>query len=156
MRRKGSMEGLPSLVTRMFTGRDKVERGLMLVHSFWCRSVPDRVVQNARPAHVQRGTLTVHTKSAAWANTLQLESESLLVALRARYPHCGVKRLVFRVGRLPNLPLPTRPPPPKAPAIPVSELPEAVARELARIRDDRVRAAVHRAVSMGLSEARRP
>lgn len=127
----------------------------MLVHSFWCRSVPERVVQNARPAHLTRGTLTVHTKSAAWANTLQLESETLLLAMRARYPHCGVTRLVFRVGRLPDLPLPVRPPPPKAPAIPVSELPEPVARELARIQDDRLRSAVHRAIAMGLSEERK-
>lgn len=146
------MVGLPSLVTRMFSGRDKVDRGLMLVHSFWCRAVPERVVENARPAHVQRGVLTVHTRSAAWANTLQLESETLLRAMRARYPSCGVKRLVFRVGRLPNLPLPTRPPPPKPPVIPIEQLPEAVARQLVRIRDDRVRDAVHKAAAMGLSE----
>lgn len=156
MRRRGSMEGLANLVTRVFPGRAPHERELLLAHSFWCRCVPERVVENARPAHLQRGVLTVHTKSAAWANTLQLESETLLRALRSRYPSCGVHRLVFRAGPMPALPLPPSPPPPKAPVVPLHDLPESVARELAHIRSDRVRDAVRRAASVGLADEDSP
>lgn len=152
MRRKGGMKGLASLVPGVFPARSPYDRRVMMLFSQWCRCVPERVSSQAQPVRVRGGQLTVHTRSAAWANLLQLESESILATLRSRYPQCGVNSLAFRQGPFPELPIP---PPPKAPPPPVrpaAMLPETVARQLARIRNDSVRDAVARAVAMGLGE----
>jgi hypothetical protein len=54
----------------------------------------------------------------------------------------------------PAIPLRELPEPP--PTVPLAELPEDVARELARIRDDRLRDSVGRAVAMGLGRQQPP
>lgn len=147
------MEGVAGVVARVMPGRAPHDRELIALNAYWCRSVPQRVAENARPARLRRGDLTIHTRSPAWANTLQLEGESLLRALRSRFPQCVVTRLIFRVGPLPDLPLPPRPPPKPVHVVPLRDLPETVARELAFIQNDDVREAVRHAASVGLADS---
>lgn len=121
------------------------------VFAAWAKVVPQRVVDNARPVRLRRGALVVHTATSAWASVLQLDGEKILEALRARLPGAPVTKVVFRVGALPPAP-PAEPKRRQSVALrPVTELPEDVARELARIRDDDLRDAVARAASAGLA-----
>lgn len=151
MKRKGGMQGISFVLPRVYPAQSPVDRAVMGIFSQWCRSVPERVYTHAQPVRLRAGTLTVHVKTAAWANVLQLENDSLLASLRARYPHCGVQRIVFRVGPLPDLPLPKKEPPvPKV--VPLKEVPEPVAMQLVRIRSDALRDAVARAVAVGLGD----
>lgn len=152
MRRKGGMKGLASLVPNVLPPRSPYDRRVMAVFSQWCRSVPERVSSQAQPVRLRGGLLTVHTRTAAWANLLQLESESILATLRSRYPECGVSSLSFKQGPFPNLPLPPPPKPPPKPVVPLAILPEVVALQLARIRNDGLRDAVAKAAAVGLGE----
>lgn len=146
------MKGLASLVVKVFPSRTPLDRHLMIVFAQWCRSVPERVVTQAQPVRLRAGTLTVHTRTAAWANLLQLESESLLATLRSRYPSCGVRELLFRQGRFPDLPVPPKEAPPPPTVRPLRMLPEELAVQLVRIRNDALRDAVARAAAVGLGE----
>jgi predicted nucleic acid-binding Zn ribbon protein len=123
------------------------------VFGAWASLVPRRVAENARPVQLRRGVLVVHTATSAWSNVLSLEGGPILAALHTRLPDVPVKKLLFRVGPLPPLKLP--PEKPAAPALPpLAELPDAVARALARIGDDELRASVARAAALGLRRAR--
>lgn len=152
MRRDGGMKGLSSLVAKIFPTASPVDRQLMIVFAQWCRSVPERVVMQAQPVRVRAGALTVHTRTAAWANLLQLESESLLATLRARYPSCGVQSLTFRPGPFPDLPIPRKEEAPPPTVRPLRMLPEELAVQLVRIRSDTLRDAIARAAAVGLGE----
>lgn len=120
----------------------------------WVSVVPRRVAENARPVHLRRGVLVVHTATSAWSSVLSLEGVQILTALRARLPDVPVKKLLFRTGALPPMTWPAERPAPVIVA-PANELPEDVARELARIVDNGVRASVARAAATGLG-SRRP
>lgn len=146
------MKGLASLVAKVFPTRAPLDRQVMIVFAQWCRSVPERVVTQAQPVRFRGGTLTVHTRTAAWANLLQLESDSLLATLRSRYPSCGVRELLFRQGPLPDLPVPLKEEPPPPFLRPLRMLPEEIAVQLVRIRSDALRDAIARAASVGLGE----
>ena len=155
VRYKTRMQGIASLVPKLLPQDIPIDRGVLGIFSQWCRSVPERVVNHAQPVRMRGGVLTLHTTTAAWANLLQLESENLLAGLRARYPQCGVRRLVFRQGPFPKLPLPPKEPP--APVIvPLAQVPEAVAVQLVRIRSEELRDAVARAVAVGLGHPEKP
>ena len=151
-RKRGGMSHISGLIARAYPRSEPPDISAMRAFAWWCKAVSVRVVKNARPVRLSRGVLTVHTSTSAWANTLQLESERFLQAIARCAPEATVKRIRFRVGALPDLPLPSRknrePPPPQ----PLVQLPESVARELARIANDELRDAVARAASAGLAE----
>lgn len=146
------MENLSVLVGKVYPGRGKEELAAVRVFGVFMRALSPRVLRNARPVRFVRGVLTVHTINSAWANSLQLESESILMRLRRHCPGIGIGKLVFRSGPLPEaaLPLPEEPEPKKSVAL--EKLPEEVARELRHIHDDALREAVVRAALMGLAD----
>ena len=118
------------------------------------RALSPRILRNARPVKLFKGTLLVHTSNSAWANSLQLESDSLLAKIKRVAPDARIRKLAFRAGPLPEaaLPLEFQPLIPHQ-GIPLKELPEEIARELARIHNDELREAVSKAISMGLAAA---
>lgn len=144
------MADLSQLVRRVYPKREPAELKTLRACHWWQRAVSERVLANARPVRLEGGVLTLHTTTGAWANTLQLESENLLRRMRELSRDCQLKELRFRVGRLPEPATPLRelPEPPRT--VPLAELPEELARELARIRDDRLRDSVGKAAAMGL------
>jgi hypothetical protein len=146
------MQGLSALLMQAYPGKTKEELQAVRVFGGWAKALSARIVHNAQPVKLWKGTLTVHTATSAWANSLQLESESLLAALNRKVPEVRVRKLVFRVGPLPNASTLLPPEPEPEPVVPASVLPDDVARELARISDDGVREAVARAAAAGLGE----
>jgi hypothetical protein len=144
------MSDLSSLVMRAYPGRSKEEIDTVRTFGAWAKALSPRIVKNARPVRLSRGLLTVHTSTGAWASSLQLESESLLTKLRARLPGVPLRKLIFRMGPLPDAEAPRPPDPEIEQGIPAEELPDDVARELARIQHDGVRAAVAKAAAAGL------
>lgn len=151
-RKRGSMEALSSLVPKIYPGREPDEAHAMRVFAAWSKLVSDRILQNARPVMFRAGVLHVNTASSTWANALSLESDSLLARMRGRVPGCRVRSLRFRVGPLPPLGPEVFAPPPRARLRPVTDLPEDVARELARIADDELRDVVARAAAVSLGD----
>jgi len=154
VRRRGGMANLGALVTRVYPGRSRDELEAVRAFGAFMRALSPRVLRNARPVQWVRGTLIVHTSNSAWANTLSLEADGLLAKLKRTAPDARVRKLVFRAGRLPEaaLPLAHTPLLPREPGVPLRELPEDIARELARIQHDRLRDAVTRAASIGLAK----
>ena len=152
MRRRGGIENLSSLVAKVYPGRGVDELAAVRVFGTFMRALSPRVLRNARPVRFQRGVLTVHTINSAWANSLQLESDSILLRLRRHCPGLTITKLIFRSGPLPDaaLPIPEEPEPKRS--IALEKLPEDVARELRHIHDDALREAVARAVLMGLAD----
>ncbi len=146
------MAGLSSLLLQAYPGKSKEELQAVRVFGAWAKALSVRIVRNAQPVKLLRGTLTVHTATSAWANTLQLETDALLAALQRKVPDVRVRKLVFRVGPMPNAAtiIALEEPPPKT--VPMTTLPDDVARELARIGDDELREAVARAAAVGLAE----
>ena len=99
--------------------------------------------------------MTVHTSNSAWANTLQLEHDALLAKIKRAAPDAAIRKLIFRSGPLPEAALPLPPMAEAQPGVPLSELPEELARELARIHNDELREAVRIAASVGLAALER-
>jgi len=151
-RKRGGMSHISGLVARAYPRSEPPDVSAMRAFAWWCKAVPVRVLKNARPVRFSRGVLTVHTSTSAWANTLQLESERFLQAIAQHAPEATVKKISFRVGALPDMPLPPRKKPELPLPGPLLELPESVARELVRIANDELRNAVARAASTGLAE----
>ena len=152
MARRGGMENLSSLVAKVYPGRGSEELQAVRVFGAFMRILSPRVVRNARPVRFQRGVLTVHTINGAWATSLSLESESILVRLRKALPGLRLGKLVFRSGPLPDAAVPLPPDPEPVRSVALDKLPDDVARELARISDDDLREAVTRAALMGLAK----
>lgn len=136
----------------MYPGRSREDLDAVQAFGAFMRALSPRVLRNARPVKLFRGTLTIHTSNSAWANSLQLESVGVLAKLKRVTPNLRVSRLVFRAGPLPDAALPA-PHTPLEPAkrIELGSLPEELARELARIHDDTLREAVTKAASIGLA-----
>ena len=151
-RKRGGIQHISGLIARAYPRSEPPELSAMRAFAWWCKAVPPRVVKNALPVQLRRGVLTVNTTTSAWAGTLQYESDRFLEAISRHAPEAAVKTIRFQVGALPDMPLPPRKrkalPPPK----PLVELPESVARELARIANDDLRDVVARAASTGLAE----
>ena len=146
------MESVSALVARVYPGRSREELDAVRAFGAFIRALSPRILRNARPVKLSRGTLFVNTSNSAWANSLQLESESLLAKVKRTAPDARIRKLVFRAGPLPDAALPL----PHTPlvmteGIPLKELPGEIARELARIHNDDVREAVARAASVGLA-----
>jgi Dna[CI] antecedent, DciA len=155
VRRHGGIENLSALVARVYPGRSRDELDAVRAFGAFIRALSPRILRNARPVKLMRGTLIVHTSNSAWANSLQLECEHLLAKVKRVTPDSRIRKLVFRAGPLPDaaLPLPHTPLV-KNGGIPLKELPEEIARELVRIHNDGLREAVARAASVGLATER--
>jgi len=151
-RRKGNLEAIGKLIGKVYPAQEPEEARALRVFAAFTRAVPERILRNARPVSYRHGILTVHTATAAWANALSFESAQLIAKLRARLTDAPLQRLQFRVGRLPDIPVAVQPEPPLRKLIPLAELPEELARELARIADDGLREGVARAMSASLAE----
>jgi hypothetical protein len=154
--KRGGMEGIGALLSRAYPGRSKEEVEAIQVFGAFMRALSPRIVKNARPVRLHKGILTVHTVTSAWANTLQLESQALLTLIKRVSPKARVSKMVFRVGELPNAAAPVARDEEPERSLPVSELPEEIARELARIHPDKLREAVARAAAAGLGEMAPP
>jgi hypothetical protein len=146
------MENLSSLVAKVYPGRSREDLEAVQAFGAFMRALSQRVLRNARPVKLFRGTLTIHTSNSAWANSLQLESVGVLAKLKRVTPGVRVSRLVFRAGPLPDaaLPMPHTPLEP-AKRIELRSIPEELARELARIHNDALREAVTKAAATGLA-----
>lgn len=131
-----------------------VHRALSNAFFWWYHHLPARVTRNARPISLRSGTLQVHTRTSAWAQELSFIREDLLREVQARVPQANVARLLIRVGPLPDAPPPPRPRPPRVEKLPQQALPGNVARALAGVADDRLRAAIADAACTALAEHR--
>lgn len=151
MRRKRSLlVGLSELIPKVYPSAEPEEAKALRVFSAYCRSVSERVLDNARPVRFQEGVLTIHTSTSTWANALSLESAQILADTRRRSRGVKVQKIVFRSGPLPEMPK-QAPIPPKLVPIGLEQLPDQVAKELAGIGDDTLRDAVTRAAVTALS-----
>jgi hypothetical protein len=155
-KRQGGMDPLSSLVGKVYPSQQPEEVRALRLFGVFAKSVPARVQNNAAPVSFRNGVLTVHTTTASWANALSLESSQIMSRLRLRLPDVRVQRMVFRVGRMPPLPEQIKVEKLPPPFIPLSSLPESVARELAHIVNDPLREAVARAAAVWLSDTRAP
>ncbi|MEY4580185.1 MAG: Dna[CI] antecedent, DciA [Pseudomonadota bacterium] len=151
------MENLWALVARVYPSQSREEFQAVRAFGAFTKALSPRVLRNARPVKYMRGTLIVHTSNSAWANSLQLETTGLLAKLKRVSPDSRVRKLVFRAGHLPDsvIPLPHMPLIAADPGVPLRELPEEIARGLARIQSDALREAVTRAASVGLANLNR-
>jgi hypothetical protein len=146
------MENLSTLVAKVYPGRGQEELAAVRVFGAFMRALSPRVLRNARPVRFVRGVLTVHTINSAWANSLQLESESILARFSRVAHGVRITKLVVRSGPLPDAALPIPPEDPPERSVALERLPEDVARALAGIHDDALREAVARAALMGLAK----
>jgi hypothetical protein len=149
------MENLSALVARVYPGRSREELDAVRAFGAFIRALSPRILRNARPVKLFRGTLVVHTSNSAWANSLQLECENLLAKVMRSTPDARIRKLLFRAGPMPDAALPLPHTPLVATrGIPLRELPEEIARALSRIHNDGLREAVARAASVGLAAER--
>lgn len=154
-RPKGQLEALSALISKAYPSQEPEEARAFRVFAGFCKVASDRILANARPVQYRAGVLTVHTATTAWANALSLESAQLLFRVRARVPDIKVDRLVFRVGRLPEVPVAVKPEPPPPRLLPLEQLPEELARELARVHDDALRDRLAKAMAVSLATVER-
>ena len=155
-RRDGGLDGLANLVGKVYPSQQPEEVRAMRLFGVFAKSVSQRVQNNAGPVSFRNGVLTVHTTTSSWANALSLEGSQIIARLRARLPDVRVQRIVFRVGRMPELPEQVKIEKPLERLIPLTSLPENVARELARVANDGLREAIARAAAVWLSDERAP
>jgi hypothetical protein len=159
-RRKRRGSGAPRMLADVLEGAYPGRPNKPLIHTFtwWDRVVPERIAKNARPVDMKGGELIVHTKTSVWAQELSFHNEDLLRRIRTRVP--AVKKLRVRIGPMPPAPPKAPPPPPKIPPLSIGQLPGDVARSLAHIGDDKLRAALTRAACQVLApkprKGRRP
>ena len=154
-KRGGAPIGIAQLVAKVYPSKSREDLQAAYAFHWWAKAVPSRVLQNARPVRLVRGVLTVHTRTSAWANELDLLREDLMRAIRRNAPNAGVTSIRVRVGRLPDVPLPLAPTKPREVVVPLEVLPEALARALSRIADDDLRTAIAGAAATSLGERRK-
>ena len=123
---------------------------------WWHRSVPPRVWRQARPVKIFRGTMLVHTRTAAWATELDFMRDMLLASLHQRAPDAGVRSLRFAVGPLPPLPRSVSQEYRPVRALEPSAIPEDIGRELAHIDNDDLRNVIGQAATAALARATHP
>jgi hypothetical protein len=158
MARRSFREGPPTgpqpigaLIPAVYPSTEPEEFAAVRAFAWWVRAVPERVARNARPVSLRRGVLLVHAATSAWASELSFLEDALLAAVRRAAPEAGIRALRIRVGPLPPAPVLRDPRPPPAPEPPAdAPLPEDVARSVARIGVESVRAAVARAARAAL------
>ncbi|MEM7434059.1 MAG: DUF721 domain-containing protein [Myxococcota bacterium] len=148
-RKKGQLEPVGKVLRGVYPAPDQYLS--TKAFAWWNRSVPARIVEQARPVKLVHGTLIVHVSSSVWANELHYLSADLLAELHKHAPDSGVKRLKFKVGPLPHLPKPPAPARRAPEPVRLAALPEALGRALANIGDDELRKAVTDAATTSLS-----
>ncbi len=152
-RDRSKLESISKLMKGVYPAPDQLEAAK--IFSWWSRAVPPRIVEHARPVKLSRGVLLVHVSSSVWANELHYLSDDLLQRLRRAAPGSGVDRIRFRVGPLPDLPMPRRPAPPPVEPVRLAALPEELGRALSRVHDDELRRAIAEAATTSLARIRR-
>jgi hypothetical protein len=73
---------------------------VLAIGSRWPELVGGSVAANSRPLKIERGVLTVVTRSSAWSQQLSFLAERILTSIATTVPAAGVERLTFKVGRL--------------------------------------------------------
>lgn len=130
---------------------------LMNLTAWWTKNVPVRIAKNARPVRMAKGgTLLINTTTSTWAAELTFEADRWLTKLSAAFPKLNIRALRIQTGPLPDVPLP-RPidADDPIPALkPLESVPEALARDLTRLRDDDLREAVEVAIKANLGRRR--
>ncbi len=76
---------------------------IIRVFGLWMRTLPKRVVENARPVSLVRGVLWVHVTNPVWAQELSFLERDLLTKLQRVPGAAAVQRIRFRVGPLPEV-----------------------------------------------------
>ncbi|MCB9707795.1 MAG: DUF721 domain-containing protein [Myxococcales bacterium] len=72
------------------------------IFHWWIYKVPRRISQHAWPARYFKGTLTVHTRTAAWASDLHYMRDDLLASAKLHLPAQLVRDIKFRQGQPPD------------------------------------------------------
>jgi hypothetical protein len=130
-------------------GEDRFSRSRAPVaERIWRDAVGLRIAERARPVALENGVLTLRVATSVWASELSMLATTILERLRAQ--RVPVTELRFRVGPIepPARPVErrtTRKVPPPAP------LPEELARALADVGDDELRAIIADAASANLA-----
>jgi predicted nucleic acid-binding Zn ribbon protein len=106
----------------------------------WDAAVGPQIAAHARPSHVVNHRLTVVTESPVWTQQLSLLKPELLRRIAGCFGPQAVTDLFFVTGKID--PPPLAPEPPAATRPRACALPAALERELDRIADADVRAAV--------------
>lgn len=148
-RPKGQLESVSKLLKRVYPAPDQYEAAKAF--AWWSRSVPQRILEHARPVRLTRGTLIVHVSSSVWANELHYLADDLLARLKAHAPRSRIDKIRFQVGPLPDIP--ERPKHAPAPPEPVrlAALPEELGRALSRVEDDELRRTITEAARTSLA-----
>ncbi len=147
-RKRSKLEPVANLLRSVYPAPDQLKT--VRVFSWWNRSVPDRVVNHARPVRLEHGLLTVHVSSSVWANELFYLSEDLLKRVQAFAPESGVREIRFKVGPLPPLLVQRAAPPHEPEPVRLAALPEELGRALSRVHDDDLRSTIAQAATAGL------
>jgi len=151
--RKGGISSLSDVLGKAYPA--PAELAGARVMAAWSDVVPERVLDAARAVRFSRGTLTVHTKSSAWANELMMMMPGFLAAMRKKLPGTQIVPIHFQVGPLPERSLRGRATATAPTRLALDELPEEVGRALATIRDDELRTVVHEAAQLGMAKEKR-
>jgi len=153
-RKKGGVydpKTIATLLEDAYPSREPEEFKAVRAFYGWEKSVPERVVENARPVKFERGVLTIHAKNSVWASELSYLQEQVLRAVQKRVPELRVMKIMVRVGELPPRPPKIREFVPLPPSVPLAKLPEELARELARVGNDELRDRIEKAARVEIS-----
>ena len=165
-KRGGALTTLADLVVDVYPGHDPEIRDLVTVGAWWARSAPARLRHRVRPSYLKDGVLKLSARTPAWAHECQLLAPVLLESIQAALPNVAVSTVRTAIDRYESWPLQDLPISasargasksltgrPGAAALPcdLTQLPDAVARNLAAVVDDRLRTCLGRAASTTLS-----
>ena len=151
-KKEGKLESVSKLLKGVYPAPDQYEAAK--VFAWWSRSVPPRIVENARPVRLSRGVLIVHVTSSVWANELHYLTDDLLSRLREHAPEARIEKIRFQVGPLPDIPKRHRDTPPPPDPVRLASLPDELGRALSRVHDDDLRKAITEAATTSLARGR--
>jgi hypothetical protein len=146
-RKLDAPEPLEELLDR--AGEDRfAKKRLPIPLREWRAAVGPRIADRARPWTLERGVLTVKVATSVWANELAMLAPELVARLKAR--GIAVESLRFRVGPLDRE---ERPPERRVyrKVPPPAQLAPDLRREVARVADDGLRAAIEAAARANLA-----
>ncbi len=151
-KKEGKLESVSKLLKGVYPAPDQYEAAK--VFAWWSRSVPPRIVENARPVRLSRGVLIVHVTSSVWANELHYLTDDLLSRLREHAPEARIEKIRFQVGPLPDIPKRLRDTTPPPEPVRLASLPDELGRALSRVHDDDLRKAITEAATTSLARRR--
>ena len=154
MRRKKSGPHFPhaisSLIRSVYPAPAQFDA--VKVFAWWAKSVPSRIVRNARPVFLKNGLLTVHVTSSVWAQELHYMRQDLLKRIQSAAPKGKIKDIRFKVGKLPDLPASSAPTGrERVEPIAIQSLPPELGRALGRVRNDELRDVIARAATTAVA-----